>query len=135
MTTKKFPGRYDSLEKISQFVTQIAREAGFNGKDVYGVELAVDEACTNIIEHGYKGEDVGEIECTCEVTPRGLTVILKDEAPPFDPDRVSDPKIKVPLKKLKPRGLGVFFMRKMMDEVTFQFSPAGNILTMVKKRK
>ena len=50
-----FPGRYDSLAQIGQFVHSAADEAGFDSFSIYAVELAVDEACTNIIELAYCG--------------------------------------------------------------------------------
>jgi len=133
MTTSIFPARYESLEKISQFVRKAAQEAHLDPNAIYSVELSVDEACTNIIEHGYGGEGIGDIECTCEVIPEGLRIMLIDQARPFDITRVPDPKVKVPLKELKPRGLGVFFMYKMMDEVRYETTRAGNILTMLKR--
>jgi len=67
MPSKKFPGKYSNLEKISDFVAKNAQSAGLNEQDVYSVQLAVDEACANIIEHGYEGENKGDIECVCEI--------------------------------------------------------------------
>lgn len=141
MTTEIFPGRLESLEKIGEFVQQVARSACLNDRDVYAVELAVDEACTNIIEHAYQGEGVGDIVCECDVEQDGLKVILLDQAPPFDPESLSEldanqPDINQPIEKLKSRGLGLFLMRKMMDVVKFDKSPEGNNrLTMIKRRK
>jgi len=51
--TKSFPGKYSSLERIGDFVRKIAKEAGFESLSVYSIEMAVDEACSNIIEHAY----------------------------------------------------------------------------------
>ena len=59
MTTVIFPGRYESLSEIRDFVVEIAKIAGFQDFDLYAVELAVDEACSNIIEHAYGEENVG----------------------------------------------------------------------------
>ena len=66
MTTTVFPGRYESLSAIRDFVVNVAKGAGFKDFDLYAVELAVDEACSNIIEHAYGGENKGDIELTCE---------------------------------------------------------------------
>ncbi len=59
MRTAKFPARYDSLESIGELSTQAATEAGFDANAAYEVQLAVDEAATNIIEHAYGGEGQG----------------------------------------------------------------------------
>ena len=136
MVTVTFPGRLESLEKISDFVQEVARSACLNEREVYAVQLAVDEACTNIIEHAYHGEGVGDITCTCDVLGDGLKVVLLDRARPFHPAAMPEPVLNVPLDEVKSRGLGIFLMRKMMDDVKFEVSPGGgNRLTMIKHRK
>ena len=135
MPTRKFSGRLDNLEKICVFVTRAARQAGLDERQVYAVQLAVDEAATNIIEHGYRGSGKGDLVISCEAQEDGLQVTLHDHAPPFVPDEVPDPVTDVPLDELKSRGLGVSLMRKMMDEVHYHFDPDhGNTLTMVKRK-
>ena len=102
-------------------------------EEVYAVQLAVDEATTNIIEHGYGQECPSRIDVTCEPTADGIKVIIYDDAAPFDPTSIPDPEINVSLEDIKPRGLGIYFMRKMMDEVHYESSPdKGNTLTMIK---
>lgn len=133
MVTRIFPGKLESLNEICDFVTTSALQAGLDDTQVYAVQLAVDEAATNIIEHAYSGESRGDLECTCNALNNGLKVILHDHGKPFDPEDVPEPVVDVPLEQLKPRGLGIFLMRKMMDEVWFEFNlDQGNILTMVK---
>jgi serine/threonine-protein kinase RsbW len=134
MPTKIFPGRYTSLADISEFIAQAAQEAGLDSKEVYAVKLAVDEACTNIIEHGYGGEGIGKIECSYSFDAEALTIKLRDWGGAFDPKDVPDPDFNVPLEKLQPRGAGLYFMRKLMDKVQFSFDKKeGNQLIMVKK--
>lgn len=136
MQTITFPGRFDSLDKIRDFVVQAARQAGFDEDGTFAVELSVDEAFTNIIEHAYGGEGRGDIDCSVEITDQDLIVSLQDQGRPFDPSKVPIPNHNVPLEKLKPRGVGLFLMRKMMDEVQFEFTQdRGNVLTMKKHRK
>jgi serine/threonine-protein kinase RsbW len=136
MRTVIFPGRYENLAKIGDFIRQSAREAGLDNLAVYAVETAVDEACSNIIEHAYGAEDLGNIECTCDINDDGLTVILHDHGQAFQPDDVPEPDINAPLNKRQAHGLGLFFMHKWMDEVHFDFLPdhGGNVLVMVKRK-
>jgi serine/threonine-protein kinase RsbW len=135
MATERFPGRFESLAGIRKFVSEAAEEAGFDDKEVYAVELAVDEACANIIEHAYGGEGKGEIICICNDVNNGLEIILKDEGEQFDPSGVSPPDFSIEIEKLKPRGAGLFLIRHMMDDVDFKFSEdSGNELRMVKRR-
>jgi serine/threonine-protein kinase RsbW len=130
------PGRYENLVKISAYVRQAAQEAGLDGFAVYSVETAVEEACSNIIEHAYGGEDRGEIECTCCVDEAGLTIRLRDHGKPFSPEKVPSPDVRAPLKKRQAHGLGLYIIRKWMDDVQFEFTPGcGNQLTMVKHKE
>jgi anti-sigma regulatory factor (Ser/Thr protein kinase) len=136
MPTVTFPGRLESLAKIREFVVAAAISAGFDDSEIYAVELAVDEACANIIEHAYGGEDQGNIQCTCRVKQGDLIIILRDQGKPFDPDQIPEPNIGAPLDELKEGGAGLYLMRKMMDEVEFDFKPEeGNILRMVKRKE
>ena len=134
MAQKTFIGRFENLSLIGAFVSQAARKAGLDDEAIYAVELAVDEAATNIIEHGYGGETNGQIYCSCENLGNGLKIVLLDHGREFDPDVVPEPTFHgKSIENITPRGLGLFFIKKLMDEVKFEFSQdQGNRLTMVK---
>jgi anti-sigma regulatory factor (Ser/Thr protein kinase) len=135
MRTATFPGEYKSLKKISEFVVQAARQAGLNEHATYQVDLAVDEACCNIIDHAYGGEGLGEMTCSVEINSDRLTVIIKDHGRPFDPSKVPEPKLDAPLEQVKRRGAGFYLMRKIMDELHYEHIPEeGNVLVLVKKK-
>ncbi len=130
-----FPGRYQSLASISEFVLQAAQQAGLDGKATYAVQMAVDEACTNIIEHAYGGEGNGTITCSVGYDPHSLTIELEDHGKPFNPKRIKNPNTHLPLSRRKEGGLGLFFIRQYMDEVRFEFlAGKGNRLIMVKHK-
>lgn len=115
---------------------EAAQKTGLDDCTIYAVETAVDEACSNIIEHAYGAEDLGEIQCECCVLPDRLIIILKDQGKPFDPSAVAAPNLEVPLDERTDHGLGLYFMRQMMDDVRFDFvEGVGNILTMVKMKE
>lgn len=136
LQTLTFPGRFDSLAAICKFVTRAAEAAGLDAGAVYAVQLAVDEACSNIVEHAYGGAGQGDIECTCRADDGELTVILRDHGRPFDPAGVPKPDIHASLDERTGGGLGFYFMRQLMDDVHFESTPdAGNMLTMVKRRE
>ena len=133
--TVTFPGRYDSLASISDFVGKAATEAGLDHKSVYAVLLAVDEACCNIIDHAYGGEGIGDVQCTVDVREGEITVILEDRGQPFNPEKVRAPNLNAPLDKVKSRGAGLFLIRKMMDKVHYESTPGfGNTLILQKRR-
>jgi serine/threonine-protein kinase RsbW len=130
----KFPGRFDSLEKIAQVVQQATREFGLDSCAAYAVETAVDEACSNIIEHAYGGEDKGTIDLTYTIEGSELIITLRDTGKKFNPKKVSPPKLTDQLKYRQTHGLGLFFMRQWMDEVKFDRVEGYNILTMIKRK-
>ncbi|MBP7687853.1 MAG: ATP-binding protein [Thermoflexales bacterium] len=132
------PGRFEYLAQIAEFVTQTAREAGLTDDDVFHVEMAVDEACSNVIEHAY-ADKAGEIELSCAVPEYGrLEIVIHDHGDPFDPESVPEPRVgdSAGLDSMQEGGLGLYFMRKLMDEVRFSFAPGhGNTLYMVKRKQ
>jgi serine/threonine-protein kinase RsbW len=133
MVTKDFPANFKSLAPISDFIVELAEDAGFSSNDVYAIQTAVDEACANIIDHAYGAEDIGNIEINVNKIRNGIQIVLHDEGEPFDPMDVPDPDINSPLEIRRERGLGIFFMRRLMDKVIFEFSSKkGNTLTLVK---
>jgi len=133
MEHANFPGRYENLEKICDLVTNQATQAGFDDTAVYAIQTAVDEACSNIIEHAYHGEDCGTIDITVLVDDGCLTIRLIDQGIPFDPANIPEPDISASLKERDNHGLGLYFMQKLMDVIHFEFSEdTGNVLTMVK---
>lgn len=134
MPTIKFPGRYDSLEKIAVLVQQAAQELGLDSCAAYAVETAVDEACSNIIEHAYGGENKGTIELTYSIEGCELIITLRDHGKRFNPKNVSNPNLSAPLKNRHAHGLGLYFMRQWMDEVRFDRIEESNVLTMVKRK-
>ena len=129
-----FPGRYASLSEIASVVRTVSKEAGLDEDSVNAVECAVDEACSNIIEHAYGAENIGTIDLDLEIIPEGIRIHITDHGKAFQPEKVSQPDTKAPLSQRKPSGLGLFMMKKCMDEVDFEFSSGSNTLTMVKFR-
>jgi anti-sigma regulatory factor (Ser/Thr protein kinase) len=132
------PGQFERLTEIAEFVTQAAHEAGLNEDEVFHVEMAVDEACSNIIEHAYAIQS-GDIDLAWSCPAAGqFEVVIRDSGQPFDPADVPTANLGTPTDwaTLNEGGLGLYFMRKLMDEVRFEYVPGqGNILTMIKRTK
>ena len=134
----RVPGQFEQLVQIAEFVTQAAREAGLTDDDVFHVEMAVDEACSNIIEHAYADRS-GDIDLICTSSkPGAFEITIHDSGRSFNPDGVAAPPLDVPadVDDLNEGGLGLYFMRKLMDEVRFEMvAGQGNTLTMTKRSK
>jgi serine/threonine-protein kinase RsbW len=132
------PGQLGSIGDACAFVVSGAEQAGFSVDELFRIELACDEACTNIIEHAYGGDNVGDICITWQIDTQTFTITMSDDGRPFDPDEVPPPQIPGDpdeLNDLKIGGLGIYFMRNLMDEVRFSRDERqGNTLVMVKNR-
>lgn len=134
--TIAFPGRFDSLDNLRDFVARAAEAAGLSPADIYAVQMAADEAFSNIVEHAYGDQEGGDVECTCCVEDDALVMTLRDHGTEFDPAGVPPPDVDGDLEERDYRGLGLYFMNKLMDEVHFEFgAESGNVVTMVKRRE
>lgn len=101
---------------VRRVVSQFARQAGFSDLDANQIVIAVDEACTNIIRHCYKGCNRKRIFLKCQVRKGGLEVRIRDYGPKADLKRIRTPET----AGLLPGGLGLRMMRKAMDRVVFE---------------
>ena len=127
------PAHPRSLKKLRAFVKEGAQAAGLDRKATYAVQLAVDEASSNIIEHGYGGQS-GHITCEWRITEWGLEIVILDNGLPFDPTQAPPPDLSSELESRQAGGLGIYLMRQMVDEVNYVQTPTGNRLTLRKHK-
>jgi len=125
-------GTLDDLPRILEFAESIFEEAGVDPEAHFGLQLAIEEACANVLEHAYAG-DSGEFTLSIAVSGRDMYVTLTDRGRPFDPNSVAPPALDVPLEDRRVGGLGLHLMRELMDEVSFSFTAQGNVLRMIKR--
>lgn len=135
MKRVKYSADFTHLDSIRDFVGEIAERAGFSGKEIYAIQLATDEACSNVIEHAYEGIPNGELEVECAASGNQIVIVVRDHGKTFDISAVRKPNFSKDLSEREIGGLGVYLIYKLMDEVYFESSNNnGNALTM-KKRK
>ena len=133
MSKITFDANFQNLDEIREFVGEAARQVGFSDKEIYSIQLAADEASSNIIEHAYSSIEDGKLEIECIIGNGELKIVMHDWGKPFDPSSIPEPNIKADLSERKIGGLGMYLMRKLMDEVTYSSSPeTGNTLIMIK---
>jgi len=126
------PGRAESLRLIRAFVRDTAGACGAEPDWTRDLVLAVDEACQNVVRHGYGGGTLsGDIGLQVAADSRGLTVRISDSAPPVGPEGPA-PR---PLGELRPGGLGIHLMRSLTDEWRWESprSGVGNVLRLRKE--
>ncbi|MDD2922761.1 MAG: ATP-binding protein [Anaerolineales bacterium] len=136
MPSATFPARFEFLDELRKFVAEFARENGFAEKEIYSLQLAADEAASNIIEHAYADVSNAEFDVTCDMRGGALTIVMRDSGKSFDASKVKQPDLKANLGRRQVGGLGVYLMRKLMDEVHYEpNAKTGNVLTMIKRRE
>ncbi|MEK7413338.1 MAG: ATP-binding protein [Planctomycetota bacterium] len=126
-----------SLALVRDEVDVAVRTGGFPEHYINRILIAVDEAVTNIIEHGYEGKATGEgkIEIHIEVDPDLFTIAITDQGEYFDPRKMTDVDLARHVAAGKNGGLGVFLIRKIMDVVHYHHETGRhNKLTMSKRR-
>lgn len=125
----RFPARPDRLKLLRSLVRDAASAVGLSRADADNVVLAVNEACMNIIQHGYRNDPDGEIRLTVHTDGQALVFRLRDDAPCVDVSQVRPRD----LGDLRPGGLGTHFIDSIMDEATFvDCGGKGNLFEMIK---
>jgi serine/threonine-protein kinase RsbW len=123
----------ESLNDFREFIKEhCAGLPGMNNEILYDVQLAVDEACTNIISHGYAGLDPGSIILDLEVHDDKLSVSLIDFGHSFEPSSAPIPDVDAPIEERELGGFGLFFIQQSMDEMDYQATEDGNKMILIK---
>ncbi len=123
--------KIEHLERLIDFVAGHAEMAGFTVNRINEIELAAEEVLVNIFQYAYPGTygDV-EIECRIEDDVR-LVLVISDNGTPFNILEVPDPDVTADISDREIGGLGVFFVKEMVDEARYLRQGNSNILTLV----
>ncbi|MBN2007922.1 ATP-binding protein [candidate division KSB1 bacterium] len=127
----KVPAHISYLRVLRKFVTRIGTKYGFSASELYAFKASVDEACSNIIEHGYGFKD-GSITIKAIVGNNSLTIELIDQGKAFDPKLMQDPELTKYVDDRKKGGLGIFIMKRLLDEIDYKRTDEGNVLRLTK---
>lgn len=123
----------ESLHDFRDFIK--GRCSGIPGvtlEFLYDIQLAVDEACTNIISHGYAGMDPGSIILDLDIDPNRIVVTLTDFGHSFEPSSAQVPDVNAPIEERELGGFGLFFIQQSMDEMHYQVTEDGNKMLLTK---
>ena len=134
--TRRFSLKVDAEERhlaeIRDFVQDAGEKLLIPNKILANTKLAVDEACTNVVKHGYR-DSSGTIEVVITGNGREFSISIRDNGRPFDLRNVQSPDLKMYVENRKRGGLGVFLMNQLMDDVRYRHSHDGNVLVMAKR--
>lgn len=109
----------DNLAAIRDFIKSAANQSGFSEDSTGKIILAVDEACTNIIKHAYKYSPEGNILIKVKFNDPKFSISITDDGSHFDPNKVPEPDLREYYKQKRVGGLGMFLIKKLMDEVNY----------------
>jgi serine/threonine-protein kinase RsbW len=124
----------ESLSILREFIEKACKQhKRIDDHICYDLKLAVDEACTNIITHGYAGMNPGSIILSLEMAPNKVVVTITDFGHPFEPSEASAPDVEAGLEDLRMGGFGLFFIYQTMDEINYETTEDGNHLTFIKQ--
>lgn len=126
------PSQTERLNDVREFVSGLARTHGFSEDDINKITIAVDEACTNIIKHGYNYSPDQQIDVEIVRTGNDFEIVISDKGKQFDPGSIQTPDMKDYFQHYRRGGLGVFLMKKIMDKVEFDLHRDRNVLRMIK---
>lgn len=127
----EFKAALDSLREMIDYIRQQAESHNVEQSLILKMELASEEAIVNIISYAYKNQK-GNISINCERNGQRFEIILRDQGVPFNPIDVEiNPQLNTPVIERKVGGMGIFLIRKIIDEVSYQREEDENILRMV----
>ena len=130
------PSSTENLALIRDFVGNIGKQAGLAETELSMVELAVDEACANVIEHAYGSDTTQEVIVRAKLDSESVTIEVIDTGKGFDPSHIEQKDLKKLVAERRSGGLGMRMMKLVMDEVEYNIKPGErNELRMVKRLK
>ncbi|HVZ81223.1 MAG TPA: SpoIIE family protein phosphatase [bacterium] len=121
------------LLTIKDFIQRVCDAAGCGTKEIANVKLAVDEACSNIVRHAYKDREVGRIVLEIGVGYGDLKIKIIDFGKPFDFHSVKDPDLNRYVDIGRKGGLGIWLIKKMMNDVQYRSFPDRNELILYRR--
>ena len=122
-----------SLEEVRDIENQILAKAciaGFNETDMFAIRLCLEEALTNAVRHGNRGDSSKKVTVKYLLEDTLLEIFIEDQGKGFDPGRVPDPRAEENITQ--PGGRGLLLMKAYMDEIDYLGS--GNIVHLIKKK-
>ena len=129
----KVKSKTENLSEIRRFIQIHALEAGISSDAVTDIILATDEACTNVIKHAYKNYPDGEIVIKVQYSDTKFTIVIIDHGTAFNPEKIPEPDIQKYYRQKKVGGLGMYLMKKLMDDVKYVSIPGKyNQVLMIK---
>ena len=127
----RLPAKRENLEKFSEQILQCAEKQGIDRKRLMQINLSLEEVLVNICDYSYRDNE-GDIEVICGLDNDNRFVIeITDSGIPFDIDSFDEPDLNADISERKVGGLGIYLIKKMMDDIQYRFEDNKNILKLI----
>lgn len=129
--------RMDEMDKVAAFTEEIGEEVGLSVSVIMSINLALEEAVANVVMYAYPHEEgQHKVTLSAEMNKNGeLLFVLSDKGVPFDPTQVPQADVTLSVEDRPIGGLGIFLVRKIMGDVSYERIGDENLLKMRKKIK
>ena len=129
----KLSNQMNELERVNQFIEEIGEELGLDMELQMNLNLVMEEMVVNVISYVYPEGKTAEIELVAESDGKELTFVLSDQGKEFDPTLSDNPDLDVNPAERDLGGMGIYIVKNIMNEVTYQRLEGKNLLTMKKE--
>jgi anti-sigma regulatory factor (Ser/Thr protein kinase) len=131
----RLTSRLSELPRLAAEVARLGREHDMPAEVVSDLMLALEEAVSNVIRHGYGERPDGPISVAFRVTGESIVVTVEDAGVGFDPLKHPEPDLTVPVEPRPAGGMGVYLIKRLMDEADYRIDDGHNVLTLTKRIK
>ena len=130
---KTFPALLTELSSVAAFVESELEEAGCPMKTQMSISVCVEEVFVNIAHYAYP-DKIGTAEVRVDVNPeeKSIVICFMDNGIPFDPLEKEEPDVSLPAEQRQIGGLGIYMVKKLSDELSYEYADGWNVLTLKK---
>ncbi len=133
MESRIFKADKKELDNLFEYSSKLLGILGFNNRDIIMINTALEEVFVNVCQYAYEGTGTVEVSLSNDRTK--VIFVFKDSGKPFNPLLKSDPNITATSEEREVGGLGIFMVKKIMDNVFYEYKDGFNCLTLEKNRK
>ncbi|MEN6350431.1 MAG: ATP-binding protein [Syntrophomonas sp.] len=127
------PNNLEYIPVVLDYVRSLARMAGFEASEYTELEIATEEAVSNVITHAFAPGEQSSYDVRCEIRATGMLVAVCDRGIPFDPSRIAEYNPAKNLDDLSTTGLGSYLIKNLVDQVEYcNLGPAGKEVRLLK---
>ena len=126
------PNDIETIPQLNEFIDNIAEEAGLDMSFTMSLNLALEEAVVNVMTYAYPEGTAGTVDIDIKTNGEQLTGVLSDSGTPFDPTQTPDADTTLSAEERPIGGLGIFLVRQIMDDISYQYVDNKNVLTLTK---